>query len=99
MLQSHYRSVRNSLPSIISGTSLTNTLGFDYASVVEHDNSFVIIGGNNNSTGPSDKILKYEAAWQNWTEIPSTLSEAKYQITAMKVKSTAFDSCTGTHAY
>ena len=78
------------LSSIISGTSLP--INHIDAAVVEHEDSFVIIGGRTGN-GDTDKIYRYNASSGGWTEVQSTLSEARYILTAMKVKASAFDSC------
>ena len=75
------------LAIVISGISLPFELG--EAAVIEHEDSFVIIGGN----PLSDKIYRYNATSGVWTELQTTLSEKKHSMTLMKVKSTEFDSC------
>ena len=64
----------------------------------EHKDSFVIIGGLGVIGGGvlasySDKIYRYDTSVGGWTEVQTTLSEGKSDVTAMKVKSSAFDSC------
>ena len=78
------------LSSIISGTSLP--INHIDAAVVEHEDSFVIIGGQS-GWDLSDKIYRYNATSGDWTELQTTLSEEKRSVTAMKVKASAFDSC------
>ena len=82
--------------SNISGTSLPH--GLYAAAVVEHQNSFLIIGGfgryGSSSSFYSDKIYKYDTAGDGqWLELPTTLSEGKAYVTAIKVKSSIFPSC------
>ena len=80
------------LASLILGTSLPHTLRS--AAVVQHADTFVIIGGTGGgSNGDSDKIYRYNVSSGGWTELQTTLSEGRFQVTAMKIKSTAFDSC------
>ena len=78
------------LAIVISGISLPFELG--EAAVIEHEDSFVIIGGNSGNPF-SDKIYRYNATSGDWTELQTTLSEEKRSVTAMKVKASAFDSC------
>ena len=72
------------------------------AAVVDHDNSFLIIGGVyddgtlNAYGGPwkySDKIYKYEVEGGEWLELPTTLSEGKSIFTAMKIKPSLIGTC------
>ena len=76
---------------IISGTRLPRTLRS--AAVVQHEDTFVIIGGWIGGLSYSDKIYRYDASSGVWTKLQTTLSEGRFQVTAMKIKSTAFDSC------
>ena len=75
--------------SNISGTSLPHTLFA--AAVVEHEDSFLILGGHMGSSD-SDKIFNYNPEGQ-WVEVPTPLSERKYLITAINVNATIFQSC------
>ena len=79
------------MASIISGTNLPNRL--EQSSVIEHDDSFVIIGGLSISSTYSDKIYRYDVSLGGWTELQTTLSQGKWLMTAMKIKPAAFDSC------
>ena len=79
--------------SNISGTSLPHTLWG--ASVIEHEDSFLILGGNTGIGGGttySDKLLIYNSEGQ-WVEVPTPLSERKYFLTAINVNATIFQSC------
>ena len=61
--------------------------------MVEYEDSFNIIGGSTGSFGNSDKIYNYNKAGGQWVELPTTLSEGKRVLTAIKVKSSFFRSC------
>ena len=62
--------------------------------MVEHEESLVILGGYTGSAY-SDKIYKWadKEDGGQWIELPSTLSEGRYQMTAIKVKPSSFKSC------
>ena len=74
----------------ISGTTLPYPLR--YAAVVEDGNSFNMIGGSTD-TGYSDKILKYDPNGGQWTEVQTSMSRGKGDLTAMKVKPSFFSDC------
>ena len=76
------------LASNISGTSLPHPLSA--AAVVEHEDSFLILGGLANVF--SKKIFNYNPEGQ-WVEVPTPLSEGKQLPTAINVKATIFPSC------
>ena len=76
--------------SFISGNSLPHPL--EGAAVIEHEDSFMILGGNGNG-GDSDKIYKYNKDGGQWVEVPAVLSEGKHHLTAIKVKSSIFNPC------
>ena len=70
------------------------------AAVVEKEDSFMFFGGSgmihsSNTRFYSDKIYQ----WNNndnggqWLELPFSLSEEKYRVTAIKVKPSIFKSC------
>ena len=76
--------------AITSGPILPHRLA--EAAVIEHDESFVIIGGHARQVW-TDKIYRYNATSGGWTKLQTTLSEGKRSVTAMKVKASAFDLC------
>ena len=67
------------------------------AAVIEHEDTFMVIGGStltDDGSYSSDKIYKYSKDdGGQWVEVPSTLSETKYHIAAIKVKSSISKSC------
>ena len=68
------------------------------AAVIEHEDTFMVIGGSTVDDDGiqvgSDKIYKYSKDdGGQWVEVPSTLSETKYHIAAIKVKSSFSKSC------
>ena len=80
--------------SNISGTSLPHTL--TGAAVVEHEDSFLILGGYDGSS-MSDQLFIYSykeerEEWE-WEEVPTPLSEKRQYLTAINVKATIFQSC------
>ena len=76
---------------IISGTWIPQSVG--YAAIVELEDSLVIIGGYSSRVNSRiNKIFKYDVNLQTWTEV-GTISQGKDTVTAMKVKTTVFDSC------
>ena len=52
----------------------------------------MIYGGYDGSSSV-DKIYKYNTDGGQWDEVPTTMSQAKYQMTAIKVKNTIFKAC------
>ena len=83
--------------STIPGNSLpTKLIG---AAVVEHEKSFLIIGGRYNdgehiySRTYSDKIYKYEVQGGQWLELSTTLSEGKGWLPTIKVKPSLIGTC------
>ena len=85
--------------SNISGNSLPHQL--HSGAVVEHEDSFMILGGEGKINGFNqyfDKIYKYAADGGHWVEVPTRLSEGKYSLIAITVKSSFFKSCSATNA-
>ena len=79
-------------PFFISGNSLPHNLA--YAATVENKQSFMIYGGYTSSSwGNVDKIYKYNTDGGQWDEVPTTMSQAKDQMTAIKIKGSIFNSC------
>ena len=78
-----------------SGNSLPHSLYA--AATVEHDDTFVIIGGKGGTSSgswtASDKIYKYDKGGSQLVEVLTTLSEEKPYLTAIKVKPSIFNSC------
>ena len=77
----------NSLPHSLYG-----------AAIVEHQDSFIILGGRISEGYDIDlqyskKIYKYNSDGEQWVEVPSTLNEGKELMTAIKVKSSFFKPC------
>ena len=61
--------------------------------MAEHEKSFNIIGGWTGGS-LSDRIYKYNTGGGGqWVELTTTLSRGKYDMTAIKVKSSFFPSC------
>ena len=66
------------------------------AAVVEHEDSFLILGGYDGSS-MSDQLFIYSykeerEEWE-WEEVPTPLSEKRQYLTAINVKATVFQSC------
>ena len=76
--------------SFISGISLPHRL--EGAAVIEHEDSFMILGGND-GVSTRKTIYKYNKDGGQWVEVPTTLSEEKQYLTAIKVKSSIFNPC------
>ena len=64
------------MASIISGTSIPQILMG--AEVVEHGDSFIIIGGRNRDKTLVDKIYQYDATSGGWTELQTTIGQGKW---------------------
>ena len=59
--------------------------------MVEQGKSFNIIGGYTGKRRTySDKIYKYDTSGGQWVKLPTTLSEVKTSVTAIRVKSSFF---------
>ena len=54
------------------------------ASVVDHGNTFLLVGGMNNLV-ESDKLIKYNAEGNVWEVLDSTLSEGLGSLVAMNI--------------
>ena len=69
-----------SCPSL---ASLPDKIG--YAPVVQYEGSFLIVGGNNDTTFPRDAVIRYNAKEEEWETLPMTLATARYRHTALAV--------------
>ena len=66
------------------------------AATVDHEDSFLILGGRDyDGDTYSDKIYKYVKDGGQWVELPTRMSEGKRSLAAVKVKSSLFKSCRG----
>ena len=64
------------------------------AAVVEHESSFLIIGGYCEGCGGYSKsIYKYEVEGGRWIELPTTLNEGKSWMTAIEVEPSLIGTC------
>ena len=79
------------IKSHISGKTLPHQLWG--AAVIEHEDTFIIIGGEIRSGLHTNKTYKYVKDGGQWVEMPTTLSEGKALVTAVQVKSSFFKSC------
>ena len=81
----------------VSGNRLPTALRG--AAVVEHESSFIILGGlyvrESGGSSRTDKIYKWEDTSDGgqWIKMPTTLKERKDFITAINVASSSFKSC------
>ena len=65
-----------------------------YAATVNHEESFMIYGGESGSSSSYvDMIYKYNTDGGQWDEMPFTMREKKYGVTAIKIKGSIFNSC------
>ena len=78
-------------PFCISGNSLPQSL--NNAATVDHEESFMIFGGNTGSNSKLNKIYKYNTDGGQWDEVDTTMSQAKDRLTAIKIKGSIFNSC------
>ena len=77
-------------PFFISGNSMPQKL-ID-AATVQIEDSFMIYGGFNGSS-IVDKIYKYNKDGGQWEEMPTTMSEPKEGMTAIKIRPSIFNKC------
>ena len=65
-----------------------------HSAVVEHEDSFIFLGGWT-GTFANWEVYQYSAADGQWQKLPeeSRLSEQKYGMTAMRVERSSFPSC------
>ena len=75
----------------LSFSGNTLPLGLSAAAMVEHEDSFILVGGQAN--GMSDKIYKYDKDGSQFVEVLTTLIEKMQAPVAMKVKPSIFNSC------
>ena len=84
------RGLHTKFDPFISGTTLPHIL--TGAAVIEHEDSFFILGGYGRGSYKDD-IYEYNKDGGQWVEVPTNLIEGRYWHTAMKVKSSLFKSC------
>ena len=82
MEENSWRTASNPFPIIIAFTS-----------VVQHDNTFYVVGGIDGDDKVLDTIYRYEASDESWQLMPNRMKFARLGATSMMVNASIFPSC------
>ena len=82
--ENSWRQASNPLPT---GTAIR------YPSIAQHDNTFFVIGGEDDNGNLLDTIYRYEASDESWQLMPNRMKFARSGATSMMVNASIFPTC------